>query len=90
VGPEIFIPPDLDRPQLEIRRQGVERLLNQLTAEAEQWAVGGEQRVGAVPVFRQGLLLDGEPAGGPNLRVAPANSRPRIASRSQVTRRVAG
>jgi len=72
VGPEIIIPPGLDRGELELRRQGVERLLNQLTAEAESWAESGEQRTGSVPIVRQGLLLDRpcEPAPMPRLRMA--------------------
>jgi hypothetical protein len=56
-GPEILIPPGLDRGELELRRQGVERLLNDLGDEAEAWAVSGEQRVGSIPIFRQGLYL---------------------------------
>jgi lysophospholipid acyltransferase (LPLAT)-like uncharacterized protein len=68
-GPEIMIPPGLDRGELELRRQGVERLLNDLCDEAEVWAVSGEQRAGSLPIFRQGLFLPpkepmamGEPA----------------------------
>jgi lysophospholipid acyltransferase (LPLAT)-like uncharacterized protein len=90
VGPEIFIPPDLDRPQLEIRRQGVERLLNQLTDAAEAWAASGEQRIGAVPVFRQGLMLEGAGAAGPNLRLNTAYERPRKRGDSPAARRAAG
>jgi lysophospholipid acyltransferase (LPLAT)-like uncharacterized protein len=58
VGPEVFIPPDLDRGQIELRRLGVEHLLTQLTVEAENWAETGEQRSGSLPVFRQGLRVD--------------------------------
>jgi lysophospholipid acyltransferase (LPLAT)-like uncharacterized protein len=58
VGPEIFIPPNLQRDELELRRQGVERLLNDLGDDAEQWAVSGEQRRDAIPVFREGLRAE--------------------------------
>jgi len=58
VGPEIFIPPNLDRRQIELRRLGVEHLLTQLTVEAENWAESGEQRSGSLPVVRQGLRVD--------------------------------
>jgi lysophospholipid acyltransferase (LPLAT)-like uncharacterized protein len=64
VGPEIMIPPDLDRAELELRRQGVERLLNQLTTEAEAWAESGEQRCDSAPVFRQGLMINEEAEQG--------------------------
>lgn len=64
VSGEIMIPPKLDREELELRRQGVERLLNDLTVAAEAWAASGEQRAGSVPVRKQGLLLEGQtPAG---------------------------
>jgi lysophospholipid acyltransferase (LPLAT)-like uncharacterized protein len=90
VGPEIYVPQDLDRAQIELRRQGVERLLNQLSDEAERWAVGGEQRAGAVPAFRQGLLLDGEDPSPPTIRVA-RDERPILTSAaSPRPRRAAG
>jgi lysophospholipid acyltransferase (LPLAT)-like uncharacterized protein len=57
VGPEIFIPPNLDRDELEQRRQGVERLLNDLTVEAEHWAASGRRRAGQVPIRRQARIL---------------------------------
>jgi lysophospholipid acyltransferase (LPLAT)-like uncharacterized protein len=56
MGPEIFIPPNLDRQQLELRRVGVERLLNELTAESEAWAASGERRVESLPFRREGCL----------------------------------
>lgn len=55
VGPEIYIPPGLSRPELEERRLGVETLLNSLCDEAEAWATSGERREGAVAVKRQGI-----------------------------------
>lgn len=63
VGPEIHIAAGLDRAELELRRQGVERLLNELTTEAEAWAASGEQRIGSVPVVRQGLIAERDEGG---------------------------
>lgn len=48
LGPAVHIPADLDRDELEIRRQGVERLLTGLTLEAEDWAASGMRRQGEV------------------------------------------
>jgi hypothetical protein len=70
VGPEIFIEPDLERDELELRRQGVERLLNELTTEAEDWADSGKRREGQVAIRRQPLLL-GPPSGGRPTSAAP-------------------
>jgi lysophospholipid acyltransferase (LPLAT)-like uncharacterized protein len=69
VGPEIMIPPRLDRAELELRRKGVERLLNQLCDDAEVWAESGQRRKNSIQVVRQGLLL---PSRGqsPTLRIA--------------------
>jgi lysophospholipid acyltransferase (LPLAT)-like uncharacterized protein len=57
VSPEIWIDSNLDRDELELRRQGVERLLNEVTREAEAWAVSGERRVGQIPASPQGRIL---------------------------------
>jgi lysophospholipid acyltransferase (LPLAT)-like uncharacterized protein len=67
VGPEIFIEPDLERDELELRRQGVERLLNELTTEAEDWADSGKRRAGQIPVRRQSLLLGSSGARRPTV-----------------------
>jgi len=48
LGPAINIPPDLDRQQLEMSRGRVERLLTDLTLEAEDWAASGASRQGEV------------------------------------------
>lgn len=92
VGPEIFIPPDLDRRQIELRRQGVEHLLTQLTVEAENWAESGEQRSGSVPVFRQGLHLEGDEFGAPpsGLQVTGVESTAVLLAESSVMQRAAG
>jgi lysophospholipid acyltransferase (LPLAT)-like uncharacterized protein len=79
VGPEVMIPPNLDRAALELARQGVEGLLNDLTHEAETWAESGERRLGARRYGRQGLLLD-EPRQSPGVRLAcPADDAPPLA-----------
>ncbi len=48
IGPEVHIPANLERDELEICRQDVERLLSDLTTEAEDWATSGAHRVGEV------------------------------------------
>jgi hypothetical protein len=57
VGPEIYIPPDLDRTGMEVRRRAVERLLTELTVDAENWAASGERRAGQTTVARHGRIL---------------------------------
>ncbi|MAT68828.1 MAG: hypothetical protein CMJ58_04830 [Planctomycetaceae bacterium] len=57
VGPEVWIPRGLDRDELELRRQGVERLLNSLTTAAEDWAEHGGDVPGSVDAWRQGRIL---------------------------------
>lgn len=46
VSRAIQIPPQLDRDQLERHRAGVERLLNHLSDDAQQWATMGGRRPG--------------------------------------------
>jgi hypothetical protein len=53
LGPEIHVPPSLDRGQLEDYRVGVERLMNDLCDDAEAWATSGEERAGAIAVRRR-------------------------------------
>jgi len=48
IGPPLTLPVDLDRAGLEHCRQRVERLLNNLTCEAEGWAAAGTRKVGEV------------------------------------------
>ena len=48
VGPEVHVPTDLDRDDLERYRSGLENLLTDLTLEAEQWAESGQRRQGEV------------------------------------------
>jgi lysophospholipid acyltransferase (LPLAT)-like uncharacterized protein len=53
IGPEVYVAADLDREQLELRRQGVERLLTDLTLESEDWAASGARRPGEVVIRPQ-------------------------------------
>ena len=48
MGPEITIPADLEREELEVHRLSVEQLLTDLTDEAEAWAVSGAHRQGEI------------------------------------------
>ena len=50
VSPEIYVPPDLDRPGLEHFRGKVERLLSRLTNEAEAWAESRTRKVGQLAI----------------------------------------
>ncbi|MGE0756583.1 MAG: lysophospholipid acyltransferase family protein [Pirellulaceae bacterium] len=54
-SPRIQIPPDLDRTELEECRVAVERLLNRLTTEAENWAESGARLTCQLPVRREGI-----------------------------------
>jgi lysophospholipid acyltransferase (LPLAT)-like uncharacterized protein len=45
-GPQIRVPPGLDRSGLEHFRRKVEQLLNRLTDEAEAWAESGTRKLG--------------------------------------------
>lgn len=51
VSPRIWIPPALSRADLEAARGDVERLLNDLTGEAEQWAASGARGTAEHLVF---------------------------------------
>lgn len=57
MGPAITLPPDLDRQQLEASRCRVERLLTDLTTEAEDWALSGTRRKGEVCLQPTGRIL---------------------------------
>ena len=74
IGPEVFIPPNLPRHDLELRRQGIEQLLNELGEDAQQWAISGQQRRDAIPAFREGLRAENYAERAAELRVtASAN-----------------
>jgi hypothetical protein len=53
LGPPMHFAPDLERDQIEECSKGVERLLNDLTTEAEAWAESGTRKVGEVPIRPQ-------------------------------------
>ena len=50
VGPAVHVPQDLNRMGIEFYRQRVERLLCQLTDEAEAWAAAGTRKVEEITV----------------------------------------
>ncbi|MDA1053719.1 MAG: lysophospholipid acyltransferase family protein [Planctomycetota bacterium] len=56
-SPLIQIPPDLDRDQIEHHRQQVERLLTELTAEAESWAERGGRYTNQIALRREGVPI---------------------------------
>lgn len=60
IGPPLLLPPALDRGALETCRLRVERLMNALTTEAEEWAESGTNKVGEVRV------VPGRAAAAPN------------------------
>jgi len=60
-GPPIQIPPDLPRAGFERYRARIERILNHLTARAEQWAESGEHLVGQQRARRRGAGGEGMP-----------------------------
>lgn len=57
VGPEIHVPPELDRAGIEHFRARIEALLNRLTDEAEAWAEAGASKPGQIVARRQGAPL---------------------------------
>jgi lysophospholipid acyltransferase (LPLAT)-like uncharacterized protein len=50
IGPPLKLPRDLDRAGLEHCRQRVERLLTELTCEAEAWAAADSRKAGEVVI----------------------------------------
>jgi lysophospholipid acyltransferase (LPLAT)-like uncharacterized protein len=50
IGPPLMLPANLDRSEMEHFRQRVERLLNDLSCEAEAWAAAGSRKAGEVVV----------------------------------------
>jgi lysophospholipid acyltransferase (LPLAT)-like uncharacterized protein len=53
VSRAIHVPPDVDREGLEWHRAGVERLLVQLSDDAERWACSGQRREGEVRLRKE-------------------------------------
>ena len=58
-GPEIYLPRKLDRDGLEHHRREIERMVNVLTTDAEQWAESGDRRDGELP-YRRDVLRRGQ------------------------------
>ncbi len=56
-SPLIQIPPDLDRDGIEHHRQRLERLLNDLTEEAEAWAARGGRYANQIALHRDGVPI---------------------------------
>ncbi len=52
IGPFLEIPADLDRGGIETYRLEVERILDQVTVEAERWASSGRRKAGEMPLLR--------------------------------------
>jgi lysophospholipid acyltransferase (LPLAT)-like uncharacterized protein len=56
-SPMIQIPPNLDRAGIEQHRERHERLLNDLTDEAEAWATTGSRYANQISLHREGVPL---------------------------------
>jgi hypothetical protein len=86
-SPAIRVPPDLDRGGLEHFRVKIERLLNDLTAQAERWALCGARSPGQMPIHRQGAprrdACHAPADGGPHWLALPAVSEAEAAVRGQ-------
>ena len=61
---EIFVPPNLEREELEYFRRKIERLLNRLTREAEAWAASETSKIGQRNLERRGAPLKKEVSSG--------------------------
>jgi hypothetical protein len=70
LGPPLEFATDLNRGQLEASRIGVEKLMNDLTSEAEAWAASGTRKVGEVPIRPQFAPKPQIAAGNRQLRDA--------------------
>lgn len=65
VAPELCVPPDLTRDEMEPFRLQAEAMLNRVTTEAEMWAETGLRRAGQMPLLPgpiQPLLARIDPA----------------------------
>ncbi len=93
VGPAIEIPSDLSRAETENCRQRVERLLTDLTCEAESWAEAGSRKEGEIVGRRQSRLLQPRETAPPPCEpelpgILPLSGK--NSSETQATRRLAG
>lgn len=50
IGPEMYLPSDLNRQGIEHYRQQVDRMLSRLTLESEAWAEAGGDKLDSIPV----------------------------------------
>jgi len=73
ISPALHIPPELDRNQLEQRRQWVESILDRLTVDAESWADRGDRRPQQVPVQPAGIPIWNRGNSRPLAVAPPAN-----------------
>lgn len=51
-GPKIYIPRKCSRPEMELKRQSVQKLINDLCDTCQDWAESGEKMVGEQPFVR--------------------------------------
>ena len=56
-SPLIQIPPDINRGEIEHHRRRIERLMTELTDEAEAWAERGGHYVNQIPLRREGVPI---------------------------------
>lgn len=62
IGPEMYVPSDIQREGMETYRLSVESLLTNLTLEAEDWAASGAHRQGELCDKRRSRELRPQPA----------------------------
>ncbi len=67
-GPAIRVPPESDRETMEHFREKLEKLLNDLTHLAEDWARHGYRIAGELPVRPMRKITSWTPSGGWNCR----------------------
>lgn len=81
ISPHLWIPPNLDRADLETHRVRVERLLNQLTDKAEDWAARGHRLRDEMPLRKQPAPLAARISSAQNdCRPAPPGDAQRDAA----------
>jgi len=90
-GPPLRVPAQLDRSRFEEYRQWFERLLNWLTAEAEEWAADAQHRHGEILLYADRAarsIREWTPGWSPQLPVDLERSWPQRSS-SMALRRAA-
>ncbi|MFK7765998.1 MAG: lysophospholipid acyltransferase family protein [Mariniblastus sp.] len=77
-GPKVHIPRKAKRDKLESCREGVERLMNDLTDKAQDWSDSNQKMVGEQPFVRcrrnNKIIFDSKPVVAPQLKVVPAQT----------------